>query len=529
MPKQNNSVPTARLTAILAMAITVMLMVGIACNRPQPAALPETAIATEVPEPSLTRSSIDGATWILESIDGQPPIAGTYATLTVNGPQFGGFDGCNSFGGRHETGAPVIKQNGEISLPTFVQTLQGCVSPPGILDQADRYLDAMQQEAKARVVDDRFHIVDRSGQVLLVFARQNPLVRRPVDLLGTSWQLVDDDLTYGEGVTTLLFLDSRAATGTTACRDYTIGYGASEGRIRMPYKGMSGSTEPCSREAIEREHLFMEDFGWANEYSIYLVEGSERLVVRTSKGKTLTFEPLPESTGAIFDTRWRLIRFLETGSDGSGMRSPKTADLVPNGDVTASFNEGSIEGSLGCRSYTYRAVSEDGAKLIGADGTFSIDHAALSMENACDNRAAISPQQQQYLDFLAGADRYHVFGDRLVILTRNGDALVFQLDRSVARTFPAPTAGSGRQAEAWIFRNPVDVRELVNRSDAVVIATIGSVSDTLYVVPGDPDPAATLIAQGLSPPGIPHTYHELLADQALLDTGVIASLERNPG
>ena len=258
---------------MVVLAITVMLMVGIACNGPRPATPPEIAIATAVPEPSPTRPPIDGATWIMESIDGQPPIAGTYATLTVNGPQFGGFDGCNSFGGRHESGTAVISPDGEISLPPFGGTLQGCASPPGILDQADRYLDAMQQPAKARVVDDRLHIVDRSGQVLLVFVRQAPLAGRPMDLAGTSWRLVDDGGTYGDGAATLLFLDSRAATGTTACRDYTVGYTASNGGIRIPYKGMSGSTEPCSRDAIEREHLFIEDFGWADEYSVHQVEG----------------------------------------------------------------------------------------------------------------------------------------------------------------------------------------------------------------------------------------------------------------
>ena len=83
---------------MVVLAITVMLMVGIACNGPRLATPPEIAIATAVPEPSPTRPSapprpepsptrpsIDGATWILESIDGQPPIAGTYSTLTVNG------------------------------------------------------------------------------------------------------------------------------------------------------------------------------------------------------------------------------------------------------------------------------------------------------------------------------------------------------------------------------------------------------------------------------------------------------------
>ena len=94
----------------------------------------------------------------------------------------------------------------------MVDGLDGlCVNPPGIMEQGKRYLDTMRQPTKARIVDDRLHIVDRSDEVLLVFARQRPLSGEPVDLVGTSWRLVDDDAAYGEGTTTLFFLDSRAA------------------------------------------------------------------------------------------------------------------------------------------------------------------------------------------------------------------------------------------------------------------------------------------------------------------------------
>ena len=247
----------------------VMLLVGIACTAPQPAPLTTTEVdttsavpeptptrlplttATVVTEPTSTRLPIDGATWILESIDGHPPIKGTHLTLTVNEPRFGGFDGCNDFGGRHESGQPIIEPDGTISLPPTARTLQGCVTPPGILDQADRYLDAMKQDARARIVDDRLHIVDGSGEVVLVFAKEQPLPGQPVDLVGTSWRLVDDDGIYGESATTLLFLNSWAATGTTVCRDYTVGYAASAGGIRSYYKGMSGSRKACSSEVFQ--------------------------------------------------------------------------------------------------------------------------------------------------------------------------------------------------------------------------------------------------------------------------------------
>ena len=205
-------------------------MVAVACNNPQPVTPTEVADANAVPEPSPTRQPIEGETWILESFDGQPLIDGTYATLTIDGPRFCGFDGCNSFGGRHEAGTPVVKPDGTISVPTFAVTDAGCPTD-AILDQTDRYLEAMTQQARTRIVHDRLRIIDGSGDVALVFFKQGSLAGRPVTLVGTAWQLVDSDGMCGDGPTTVIFLDDRVAVGTTACRDYQIGYSASNGRI----------------------------------------------------------------------------------------------------------------------------------------------------------------------------------------------------------------------------------------------------------------------------------------------------------
>ena len=429
--------------AVVAMAMA--LLMGIACTGPQPTPQLETPTATVAtapppatdvilaprptptafvaPEPTPTRLPVEGATWILETIDGQPPIAGTHLTLTFNEPWFSGYDGCNDFGGRHESGQPIIERDGTISLPPAARTLQGCVTPPGILDQADRYLDAMKQDAKARIVEDRLHILDGSGEVVLVFAKEQPLVGQPKDLVGTSWRLVDDEATYGGDATTILFLNSWAATGTTVCRDYTVGYAASERRIRSYYKGMSGSVEPCTQDAIYQEHQYVEDFGWADEYAIVEADGSQRLVARTSRGKTLTFEPLPQTAGYIFEGQWRLIRFLESRSDGSGMQWPNDTDVGVSENITAAFGEGSIEGSLGRGSCAYRAVGQDATPLV-TDETISIA-AALVAEDSCGDGASISPKQQRYLDVLPAAEGYTVFGERLVVFTSDGGALVF--------------------------------------------------------------------------------------------------------
>ena len=412
MRNPTHALASDKLPRAALLAVAVMLFIGIACTQSQP-------------EPSTTMPSFDGATWILESIDGQPPIADTHLTLTVDGPQFGGFDGCNGFGGRHESGDPVVRRNGKISVPPYAKTAAGCPTPE-ILAQAKRYLSVMVDEAKARVADDHLHIVDSSGHVVLVFARERPLAGQPSDLVGTGWRLVDDEAIYGgEGATTLLFLNAWVATGTTVCRDYTVGYAASAGGIRSHYKGMSGSGERCSSEVSRQEHQFIEDFGWADEYSIDQAGAFERLVVRTSRGKTLTFEPLPQSATTIFDRPWRLIRFLESRADDSGMRWPRNTDVGVSENITATFDAGSIAGSLGRGSCAYRAYGKAGKPLAGADKTVSIAAASVA-DDSCEDGVSISPKQQRYLDALPTAERYIVFGERLVIVTSDGGALVFQ-------------------------------------------------------------------------------------------------------
>ena len=314
----------------------------------------------------------------------------------------------------------------------------------------------MTQGARARVVDDHLHIVDDAGEVALVFARDdNPVIVRRIELAGTGWRLVDRDGIYGERPTILVFLDDQAAVATS-CRDYAMSYMTNAGRMRILYTRTAGSAEACSRDAIDREHLFIEDFGWANEYSTHYVQGvlrSLRMVVRTSRGKTLTFQPLPQiPPGAISDGRWTFIRSLVPRSGRSGMRWAEDTYTAPGSDTTAAFDEKTIAGELGCYSYAYHATGGEGTTLIGTDGSMSMSEATLSTNNTCDDQSGISPQQRHYLDLLATTERYHVFEDRLVIRTNTGDALMFRAEDSAAPTHPAPAGSdySMKDLKEWL-------------------------------------------------------------------------------
>ena len=457
------------------LAIVLLMTVGVACTGTRAAPQSEAAVVDAITEPTPVVASIDGATWILETIDGQPPVAGTRLTLTIHGPRFGGFDGCNSFGGQHQSGTPVVEPDGSISAPEFVINDAGCPTDV-VLDQANRYLEGLTQEAKARVVDDHLHIVNDAGEVALVFARDdNPVIVRRIELAGTGWRLVDREGIYGERPTTLVFLDDQSAVGTTACRDYALGYTADAGRMMILYTRTAGSAEACSRDAIDRELLFIEDFGWANEYSTHYVQGvlrSLRMVVRTSRGKTLTFAPLSKLSlpDAMFDGQWTFIRFLEPRSGRPGIRWVEPTHAAPGSDITTAFDGQTVAGELGCHQYVYRAAGGEATTLVGPDGSISMSEATLGTNNTCDGQADFSPHQRHYLDLLATAERYHILDDRLVIRTNKSEALMFRAEDSPPATRPAPAGAdySIKNLEAWLTA----VEEAAGRDSGIFMTSI---------------------------------------------------------
>ena len=243
-------------------------------------------------KPVNTASSGDGI-WVL-----RPVIEERVVTLRIIGNGLDGYDGCNRYGGVFEDETPVAGADGVFSRPPFARTQKGCffidhANPNVIMDQADAYISALVQGERYRVADGRLEILDGEGATRLVFVREAPLPGGPVDLPGTSWRLIaDDDVDNDERVTTLIF-NGRQVTGSTACRNYHASYTTSEGSVDFPSSGMSRSPEPCTELAQRLEGEYMEFLPWAWEYSVHEEQGISRLRIRSSRGKTLTFEPLP--------------------------------------------------------------------------------------------------------------------------------------------------------------------------------------------------------------------------------------------
>ena len=283
---------------LLAVLLVLAALLGeVACGTQQDTPAIEgspTPIPTSNPTP--TTAQVDNIRWLLQSLDGRPLIVGSFVTLRLNDNRLGGFDGCNTFSGRHEDRTMVAAEDGTFTMPSAIaSTVQGCIDPKGVLDQADAYFMALRQSTNYRSVGDRLETLDETGRVRLIFHRQYSLPGTPARLEGTSWRLLTgDDSDDGVQSPTLTFLDSHLYEGTTACRAVDGSYEVSGKSIRFPSIGMTGDHSTCSRGVMMLEAQFTDDLSYSIEYSVYREDGEKRLVLRTSRCRTLTFESTPE-------------------------------------------------------------------------------------------------------------------------------------------------------------------------------------------------------------------------------------------
>ena len=377
-------------------------------------------------QPPPTTQIPDGSTWVLQMLDGSPLIEGTFAWLKVDGHTYSGFDGCNTFGGKSEDGTPVASADGEFTIPPAVSTLIGCEFPHGIMDQADSYLELLKHGERFRVVDDLLWILDEGGEARLVFVRQVPLPGRPVELVGTEWQLAEDNGNGDVKAAILVFLDDQLAVGMTACRGYVASYEASGERLDFRSTSMTEYTSSCSEDIREREGQFTDNLSRATEYSISEEDGIRRLRIRTSRGRTVTFEPLATGVESVSDVEWRLKAFVSVDQDDSDQGLLRVTRLVPGTEVTVGFGEDGVGGSGGCNRYA--SQPESGGFLINEDGSIDIDDDIGNLLALCPYPVGIMEQERRYIELLPKFERYRIYGDLLVVRTEDATVLLFQAE-----------------------------------------------------------------------------------------------------
>ena len=113
-----------------------------------------------------TVPSLEGSEWVLTSLNGNEPIAGSTVTLKFEKDQLGGSGGCNSYGGKYTVGS-----DGKLSVSEVVQTEMACMDPAGVMEQESQFGQTLTQAASFQMNGDNLEIKNAAGEIILVFAK----------------------------------------------------------------------------------------------------------------------------------------------------------------------------------------------------------------------------------------------------------------------------------------------------------------------------------------------------------------------
>ncbi len=375
---------------LLPTLVTALLLA--ACSGGPPRGQPEPTAAAGI-DPQLA-----GSEWILSTLDGQSPLAGSRITLQFEGPTAGGNAGCNSYGAEIRAAAGGVFDAGEAA-----RTAMACLEPEGVMEQEEAYLAALASITAYRLQPDSLSLLDQAGDARLVFSRKEETTSDPAALVGSAWTLaaVDGQPPTARRAITLSF-GPDAYWGRSDCRSYVGSYQAGADDIAFPTTAMLG--EPCAGE-----QLLLPESG---DYQL----AGQQLVLTGARGNTLIYEALPPggpAAEALTGVEWRLLAFIGPGELPAAVQEP-----LPGSAITASFEaDGRLSGSAGCNRYM--AAYESTAEAL------QIAEAGLT-RMFCTEPEGVMDQEAQFSAWLAEVLGQQSGGGLLWLDAGDDRALLFE-------------------------------------------------------------------------------------------------------
>lgn len=217
-----------------------------------------------------------------------------------------------------------------------------------------------------------------------------------IDLDGTSWTLHQIGQTIVRNrVATLIFADGQAQ-GNGTCNGFSGPY--KQDGTQLSFGLLATTLMAC--EDMDQETAYLTALAAVTTYR--LEDG--RLVLANAQNDLLVFEPTQHAP--LEGTTWQL-NALNAGT--------AIVTVLPDTQITATFDNGQVTGSAGCNSYFGSATHDDGQLTIGALG---------STKMACGQPKGVMEQESAYLQALQSAATFQVEGSVLTILNSNGERLL---------------------------------------------------------------------------------------------------------
>jgi len=107
--------------------------------------------------------SLEGTQWVLVTLEGDPPLAGTAPSAEFSADQVSGSAGCNHYFGTY------VVSGSDITISDVARTEMYCMDPEGVMDQEETFVAALASATSYRLSGARLELLDATGSVILTF------------------------------------------------------------------------------------------------------------------------------------------------------------------------------------------------------------------------------------------------------------------------------------------------------------------------------------------------------------------------
>ena len=376
---------------VLMSTLMLIALIAAACAPTAAPVAPAAQPAQPKEQPVSGTSTLDGTSWMLATLNGQPALKDTTVTLNFAAGKVAGSDGCNNYNGTYTADGTQIKFN-----QPMASTMMACPDP--IMQQADAYQKALGQAATYKANAKQLTLYDAGGKELAVFNAQS------TNLAGTSWTVIGYNngkqavvsVIIGTEITANFSADGKLS-GNASCNTYNASYETNGQNIKI---GPAATTMmACDQAVMDQEAQYLTALTTA---ATYRIDGM-RMEMRTAEGALVaSFEKAATGGAALSGSAWIVISY----NNGKG----GVVSTLIGTDLTANFGtDGVLSGNSGCNTYS-ASYKTDGDKItIGP---------AMTTRMACEQ--AVMDQEQQYLAALSTAATYRIDGAKLELRTADG-------------------------------------------------------------------------------------------------------------
>jgi heat shock protein HslJ len=380
------------------------------------------AACQQTAEPAAS-INLAGSNWVLSSLNGGLPLAGTAVTLQfgTDGTVFG-TDGCNRFNTTYtQDGANLT-----INQSSGISSMMACEE--AVMTQAATYMTTLASVTSFTASGNQLSL-QAGDQVVATFVAGTADAAAPVepeassDLAGTGWVLsaLNGEMPISGTAVILQFGDDSTASGTDGCNQFNTGYTQNGSSLTFSQPGAS-TMMACPEPVMTQATAFMAALAQTDSFTI----SGDTLSLLAGGQVVAAF--VFQST-ELANTAWEVVSY----NNGRGA----VVGLITGTEISANFSvEGDMAGSAGCNQYFASFTANNGSIEIGQIG---------STLRFCEEPAGVMEQESEYLAALASAVTYSIQGNMLQMRTADDQlALIMTRKLEIDLPEPEPDAPSGR-------------------------------------------------------------------------------------